>query len=73
MKPIPNLEDDAAMAARGRRSALASARNEAAEALRDACTHVQSADINSLLEPAVEAKLAAERLIQVAELWQSIK
>ena len=72
MKPLPNLQDDEAMAARGRRSSLASARNEAAEALRDACTHIQSTDINELLQPAVEVKVIAERLIKIAELWQSL-
>jgi hypothetical protein len=72
MKPLPNLNDAAEMIERGKRSALASSRNEAAEALRDACTRVQSAHPSQLLEPAVEAKAAAQRLIEIAELWKEL-
>lgn len=42
MKPLPDLTDDAAMIRRGRQSALMSARNEAAQALRDAAVAAQS-------------------------------
>lgn len=45
MKPIPDLSDTSAMAARGRRSALMSARNEACQELRDVAVAMQSCDI----------------------------
>ena len=72
MKPIPNINDDAAMLERGKRSALASARNEAAEALRDACTAVQSSDWAHLHMAAERSAEAAERLKTLALMWQEI-
>lgn len=57
------------MLLRGRRSVLGSARNEAAEALRDACVRVQSADWDDLTKHADEAAQAAERLKTLAAMW----
>jgi hypothetical protein len=42
MKPLPDLSDDAAMAARGRRSALMAARKDALDELRDIYTRLQA-------------------------------
>lgn len=72
MKPLPDLENTDAMLLRGRRSVLASARNEAAEALRDACTFIQSSDWDELPAHAVKAREAASRLIDVAGLWDGL-
>lgn len=69
MKPLPNLNDEPAMLERGKRSALGSARNEAAEALRDATTAVQSSDWRDLYESASKAQDAAERLMTIAAMW----
>jgi len=71
MKPLPNLLDTDAMAARGRRSALMAARNEACEALRDACVAVQSADITEVHEPVAQAQEACARLLQIAGHWKA--
>lgn len=72
MKPLPDLDDTGAMAARGRRSALHSARNEAAEKLRDASVACQSADIATVAEPARDVIAAAQRLIEISTLWMNI-
>lgn len=69
MKPLPKLDDDAAMILRGRRSSLGSARNEAAEALRDAMVHVQSADWAGLREAVDGLTAPAERLRTLAAMW----
>jgi hypothetical protein len=69
VKPIPDLDDTGAMAAAGRRSLLGKARNEAAEALRDAFMQCQSTSIDNVAEPARAAIVAAERLIEVSTLW----
>lgn len=73
MKPLPDLDDASAMAARGRRSVLMSARNEACEALRDACVACQSADISDAIPPALRAIEAAERLQSVSALWEQLR
>lgn len=72
MKPLPNINDEASMLARGKRSALTSAKNDASEALRDAFVATQSADWPELKEHAEKAKSAAERLIAVADLWERL-
>ena len=72
MKPIPDIANDAAMLLRGKRSALGTARNEAAEALRDAMVHVQSADWHEL-HAAIDALTApAERLKTLAAMWSEL-
>jgi Sec-independent protein translocase protein TatA len=72
MKPLPNLSDDAAMLLRGKRSALGSARNEAAQALRDASTLAQAADWERLPDVADQAVAAAERLKTLAAIWEEL-
>lgn len=42
MKPLPNINDEAAMLLRGKRSAIGAARKEAVESLRDMLTFMQS-------------------------------
>ena len=72
MKPIPDIANDAAMILRGKRSALGTARNEAAEALRDAMVHVQAADWHEL-HAAIDALTApAERLKTLAAMWSEL-
>jgi hypothetical protein len=73
MKSIPDITDDAAMLLRGRRSVVASAKNEAAQALRDASTYAQGADWDALPAIADQAQQAAQRLRDLAALWKSIK
>lgn len=70
MKPLPKLDDEAAMLARGRRSVLASARNEACEALRDAVTQAQSMPFGEAGKCLDDAEQAIKRLRDVAALWQ---
>jgi hypothetical protein len=70
--PLPNINDEAAMLLRGKRSVLASAKNDAAEALRDASTRVQSADWNHLTAEADAAVKAAERLKTLAAMWNEL-
>jgi nitrite reductase/ring-hydroxylating ferredoxin subunit len=73
MRPLPDLDDVTAMAATGRRSVLMRARNDACEALRDACTHCQSADIAEAGPHAEKAIEAAKRLIEVSGLWEMVR
>lgn len=70
MKPLPDLDDAAAMAQTGRRSVLMRARNEACEALRNAAVAVQSAEIGEVVQPAKDAIEWAARLIEVSNLWR---
>lgn len=72
MKPLPDISNEAAMLERGKRSAVASARNDAAEALRNACTLCQSAAWPDLRQHAQEAIEAAERLKTVAAMWEGL-
>ena len=72
MKPIPRIDDDAAMILRGKRSALGSARNEAAEALRDAAVGVQSADWHDLRSAVDGLTEPAERLRTLAAMWSEL-
>lgn len=72
LSALPDFDDTGAMAARGRRSALMKARNEAAEALRDAFMACQTADFPEVAEPAQRAIEAAQRLQAVAVLWEQI-
>ena len=73
MRPLPDLDDSGAMAARGRRSTLMTARNEAAEALRDAFAACQKASIEEVAAPAQDAITAAQRLIEVSTLWGQLQ
>ena len=71
MRPLPDLDNQAAMTAWGRRSALMSAHKDAREALRDACTACQSANPDEI-GPAEASVLAAQRLLEIAELWRIV-
>lgn len=70
MRPLPDLTNAEAMAARGRRGALISARNEAAEELRNASVSVQSADFAELAEHAPRLRAIAQRLEELSQLWE---
>ncbi len=69
MRALPNINDEQAMLLRGRQSAIGAARKEAAEALRDACTMIQSAEWEQLAKHADDAAQAAERLKTLAAMW----
>jgi hypothetical protein len=72
MRPLPNINDDTAMILRGKRSVIASARNEAAEALRDATVLAQSCGWDDLALHASQASMAADRLKTLAAMWEEL-
>lgn len=72
MKPLPNISDEAAMLERGKRSALAQARKEATEGLRDAYTAMQGAEWAELHIHADVIGKYAERLKTLAAMWQEV-
>ena len=72
MKRLPDINDEKAMLERGRRSAIGSARKDAAEALRDACTMCQSSDWAALSKHARDAAEAAERLLTLSAMWEEM-
>jgi hypothetical protein len=69
MKPLPNISDESAMAIRGRRSVLGSARNECASLIRDQCTFLQSCDWDEIPKHVPELKDAADRLLTLHAMW----
>ncbi len=73
MKALPNLNDEAAMLLRGKRSALGSARNDATESLRDAYNAAQSADWPELHKMATHCRDCADRLITLAAMWAEVE
>jgi hypothetical protein len=73
MGPIPDITDDAKMLTRGKRSTVTKARNEACEALRDACVRVQSASWEEAHIHTAKAIEACNRLDALAALWASIE
>lgn len=73
MKPLPPLDNAEAMAAWGRRSALLSARKDAAESLRDACVLCQSAEMHELPTYTARCIAAAQRLADVSALWAQME
>ncbi len=72
MRPLPDLTNVDAMAAKGRRSALMTARNEAAEELRNVMVAVQSADPATLAEFEKPLYDIAARLGEIAKLWEKL-
>lgn len=72
MRSLPDLDNTAAMIARGRHSALMSARNDACSDLRDECTRAQSADVGELGEIADRIDPILKRLREVAGLWNGL-
>ena len=72
MKPLPKIDDDAAMILRGKRSALGSARNEACEALRDAMVGVQNATWDDLRAAVDALEAPAQRLKTLAAMWAEV-
>lgn len=73
MKPLPDLDDTAAMIRRGKLSALAAARNEAESALRDAYTLLTGADWFEYGERLLKVKEAVQRLDTISILRASIE
>lgn len=72
VKPLPNINDAAAMIERGKRSALASARKEAHELLRNAAVNSQPATWDDLTAHADIAETAAARLKTLAAMWNEL-
>lgn len=72
MKPLPDLTDTEDMLKRGRLSALYSAEREAKEALRDACTRMQSAAGDDMLLRAEEVEAALKRLKDIRDMHHRI-
>jgi hypothetical protein len=72
MKPLPNLDDTQAMIAKGRRSALMSARNDAMDELRDSFTKMQSLEIGAIQALANKAHECCLRLIDVSVKWNEL-
>lgn len=73
MKPMPNIEDDAAMILRGKRSSLAAARNDAEACLRDAYTVMQGAEWADLPARLADVQACVDRLRVVGTAWEAIK
>jgi hypothetical protein len=73
MKPLPNLEDEAAMLLRGRRSALMSARNEAVEEVRNLLIAVQVHNQVDLSDAAITLRELAQRFDALAGMEERIK
>lgn len=72
MKPLPNINDEPAMLKRGKLSAIASARNDAFNELRDAVTLIQSAQGHDI-EPLVNrVKAAVDRVATLAAMWDEV-
>lgn len=72
MKSLPDLNNEADMLRRGRRSAIASARKDATETLRDAYTLMQSHDWADLSTQARIARDAADRLVTLSAMWDEL-
>jgi len=68
MKPLPDLQDNEAMAARGRRSSLMSARKEALEALRDEYTKLTNCDVGEMWAYAGSIIEHAQQLQEISRL-----
>jgi len=71
MKPLPDVNDEAAMLLRGKRSAIGAARKEAVETLRDMLTFMQSDQWNRSHVEA--ASKATERLLTLQAMWEELK
>ena len=71
MKPLPDVNDEAAMILRGKRSAIGAARKEAVETLRDMLTFMQSDQWNRAHVEA--ANKATERLLTLQAMWEELK
>jgi hypothetical protein len=69
MKPLPDLNDATAMAARGRRSVLMQARKEALEEIRDRVTAVNSDDVGAMHENARKIGDLSAALVRISDLW----
>ena len=69
LKALPKLDNESAMADRGRMSALMSARNEACEQLRDVVVAVQHVDVlrDDIGELMADARAALERLEEISK------
>ncbi|WP_421883197.1 hypothetical protein [Methylibium sp.] len=72
LRPIPDLDDAAAMAKLGRLSALRNARLDAAHALRDAVVRIQSGQADDLAEINL-ARAALDRLEEVIGIEGHVK
>lgn len=72
MKPLPNLNDEAALILRGKRSALSEARREATQRLRDAYTVLDGSEWVALEDAARVCRDYSERLMTLAAMWAEV-
>lgn len=70
MKPLPDINNEAAMLLRGKRSAIGAARKEAVESLRDMLTFMQSEQWHRAHVEA--AHKATERLLTLQAMWEEL-
>lgn len=70
--PIPDINNEAAMLERGRRSALMSARNDACNDLRDISSHAQGCDVGDLAQFSDQLAIIAERLKVLSAMWNAL-
>jgi hypothetical protein len=68
LRPIPDINNEASMLARGRASALRSARNEACQELRDISTAAQHTDAHELASLVPELQAVAKRFSEITQL-----
>ena len=73
MKPLPDIDDTAAMLLRGRRSALGKARREATAELRDAYTRMDSCrDFEGMVQHMEAMRVQLDRLGILCGLWTTL-
>ena len=72
MKPLPDINDEAAMLLRGRRSALAAARSESVIALRDAYTALDGCNWDELAARINAMRSVLDRLALVSVTWGTV-
>ena len=72
MRPLPDINDEAAMLQRGKRSALAAARTEATKGLRDAYTMADGAEWELLEDAARVCRDYSDRLMTLAAMWREV-
>lgn len=73
MRKLPDLSNTDDMISRGRRSALMSARNEACQAMRDACVEIQSLPLGEESPAFIAMDEALDRLRKITKLWAAVE
>lgn len=71
MRPLPDLDNTAAVIARGRASLLASARNEAEAELRDRFTLLTGCTWSEYADRLAGVKAAVQRLDEISAMYDA--